>query len=102
MTALFPFMKERDLFTLSDCELVKNETTSSLRVDRFIDILLTKGPRAVGVFHEALSHHCTHLFNYLCNLFMEAGIELPLERQAVHNAGEVGGGVGRVEGRDGR
>ena len=102
VTALFPFMKERDLFTLSDCELVKNETTSSLRVDRFIDILLTKGPRAVGVFHEALSHHCTHLFNYLCNLFMEAGIELPLERQAVHNAGEVGGGGGRVEGRDGR
>ena len=97
VAALFPFMKQRDVFTLSDCELVKNETTSSLRVDRFIDILLTKGPRAVGVFHESLSYHCTHLFNYLCNLFMEAGIELPQERQAVHNAGEGWG-----EGGEGR
>ena len=90
VAALFPFMKEREVFTKSDCELVKNETTSSARVDRFIDILLTKGPRAVGVFHESLSHHCTHLFNYLCNLFMEAGIELPQERQTVHSAGEGG------------
>ena len=96
VAALFPFMKEREVFTKSDCELVKNETTSSARVDRFIDILLTKGPRAVGVFHESLSHHCTHLFNYLCNLFMEAGIELPQERQTVHSAGE-----GEEEGRGG-
>ena len=53
----------------------------------------------MGVFHESLSYHCTHLFNYLCNLFMEAGIELPQERQAVHNAGEVWGEGG--EGRGG-
>ena len=101
VAALFPFMKEREVFTKSDCELVKNETTSSARVDRFIDILLTKGPRAVGVFHESLSHHCTHLFNYLCNLFMEAGIELPQERQTVHSAGE-GREERRGEGGEGR
>jgi len=40
------------------------------------------GPRAIGVFHEALNatHHL-HLFNYLAQLFTQAGIELPPSRQ---------------------
>ena len=95
VTTLFPFMKQKEVFTNDDCDLVKGETTASLRVDRFIDILLTKGPRAIGVFHESLSHQCTHLFNYLCKIFMEAGIELPLERQTMPTGEEARGGEER-------
>ena len=39
------------------------------------------GPRAIGVFHEALSSHYLHLFNYLAQLFTQAGLELPPSRQ---------------------
>lgn len=40
-----------------------------------------KGPKAIGVFHEALSSHYLHLFNYLAQLFTQAGLELPPGRQ---------------------
>ena len=100
VTTLFPFMKQNEVFTIDDCDLVRSEATASLRVDRFIDILLTKAPSAIGVFHESLSQRCTHLFNFLCKLFMEAGIELPLERQTMPTGEEEGKGEWRGRGRE--
>ena len=44
-------------------------------------ISVIPGPKAIGVFHVALSSQYLHLFNYLSQLFMQAGINLPANRQ---------------------
>lgn len=56
-----------------------NSPTVSLSI--FFVVLTTTGPRAIGVFHEALSYHYRHLFNYLAQLFTQAGLQLPPSRQ---------------------
>lgn len=60
-------------------------------------LVLCVGPRAIGVFHEALNatHHL-HLFNYLAQLFTQAGIQLPPSRQM---KGEERRKGGREEGK---
>ena len=69
------------MFTNDDCDLVRNEVTGTLRVDKFIDIVLSKGPRGVGKFHEALAKDYPAVFDVLCRLFSNSGISLPLSRQ---------------------
>lgn len=81
ITLLFPHMKEKMVFSVDDCDIIKNEVTTSGKVDKFLDILLTKGPRAIGIFHAALRPQYPHLFDYLSRLFTSAGIELPPDRR---------------------
>ena len=52
-----------------------------MKVDKFIDILLTKGPKAMGYFHTALETEYPALFEVLSRLFVNAGVNLPPERQ---------------------
>ena len=44
-------------------------------------VYVSAGPKAIGVFHEALSSHYRHLFNYLAQLFTQAGLDLPPKRR---------------------
>ena len=81
VTLLFPYMKEKGVFTVGDCDLVRVEPTGTLKVDKFVDIFLTKGPKAIGVFHEALDAHFPAVFDYLAWLFTNAGVQLPPSRQ---------------------
>ena len=82
ITALFPFMKEKGVYSIDDCDVIRAEQTGRLKVDKFIDILFTKGPRAVGTFHEALATNYPGLFDYLTRLFTKAGIDLPESRKS--------------------
>ena len=50
-------------------------------MDKFIDIVLTRGPDAIGIFHEALSKDYPFVFDMLTRLFTSANIELPPGRQ---------------------
>ena len=52
-----------------------------MKVDKFIDILLTKGPKAIGHFHSALEFEYPALFEVLSRMFVKAGVTLPPERQ---------------------
>lgn len=81
ITLLFPYMKEKTVFSVDDCDIIKNEVTTSGKVDKFLDILLTKGPKAIGVFHEALHPQYPHVFDYLTRLLTNAGVELPPDRR---------------------
>ena len=81
ITLLFPHMKEKMVFSVDDCDIIKNEVTTSGKMDKFLDILLTKGPRAIGIFHEALHPQYPHVFDYLSRLFTNAGVELPPDRR---------------------
>eukprot|EP00731_Ephydatia_muelleri_P005642 Em0002g1818a len=81
ITLLFPHMKEKMVFSVDDCDIIKNEVTTSGKMDKFLDILLTKGPRAIGIFHEALHTQYPHVFDYLSRLFTNAGVELPPDRR---------------------
>ena len=45
VTLLFPYMKEKGVFTVGDCDLVRAEPTGTLKVDKFVDIFLTKWKR---------------------------------------------------------
>lgn len=81
VTLLFPYMKEKGVFRIDDCDIVRAEPTSTLKVDKFVDIFLTKGPKAIGVFHEALDAHYPAVFDYLAWLFTHAGVQLPPSRQ---------------------
>ena len=81
VTLLFPYMKEKGVFTVGDCDLVRAEPTGTLKVDKFVDIFLTKGPKAIGVFHEALDAHFPAVFDYLAWLFTNACVQLPPSRQ---------------------
>ena len=96
VTVLFPFMKEKLVFTIDDCDLVGAERTSRLKVDKFVDILLTKGPRAIGLFHEALDRCYPAVFDYLARLFTNEGVQLPPSRQLKGMGGAAvdGGWVG--------
>ena len=69
------------MFTNDDCHLVNHEITGTMKVDRFIDILLTKGPKAIGYFHSALGTEYPALFEVLSRLFVNSGVSLPPERQ---------------------
>lgn len=53
------------------------------KVDKFIDVLLTKGPKGIGVFHEALGKTYPGLFDYLTRLFTSKGIDLPESRRSM-------------------
>lgn len=100
-TVLFPYMKESDVFSVFDCEIIKGinyvlyhslfhfivlmilgEAVPHNKVDKFIDVLLTKGPRAIGVFHEALGKTYPGLFDYLTRLFTSKGVDLPESRRS--------------------
>ena len=50
-------------------------------MDKFVDIVLTKGPKAIGVFHEALKKPYPYVFDMLTRLFTAAGVELPESRK---------------------
>ena len=80
ITLLFPHMKEKRVFSTDDCDIIKHEITASGKVDKFLDILLTKGPCAIGIFHEALRPQYPHLFDLFSHLFTKAGIALPPDR----------------------
>ena len=69
------------VFTNDDCSWVSHEVTSTLKVDKFIDILLTKGPKAIGHFHSALETEYPAMFEVLSRLFVTSGVNLPPERQ---------------------
>ena len=81
VTLLFPFVKEKEVFTNDDCDLVRAEATSTLKVDRFLDIVLSKGPRGLAVFHEALNSHYPAVFDMLARLLENAGVGLPPTRR---------------------
>lgn len=66
---------------MEDCQLIQHEVTGAQRMDKFVDIVLTKGPKATGVFHEALKKPYPYVFDILTRLFTTAGIELPENRQ---------------------
>ncbi len=82
VTLLFPYMKEKRVFTTDDCEIIDGERTNRLKVDKFVDIMLTKDPRAIGVFHVALDAVYPSVFDFLAQLFTSEGVQLPEERQA--------------------
>ena len=52
-------------------------------MDKFIDVLFTKGPRAIGVFHESLAKTYPSVFDYLTRLFTSANIDLPDTRRSM-------------------
>ena len=85
VTLLFPHMKERYVFTTDDCDIIANEVPSTLKVDKFVDVLLTKGPKAIGVFHESLDAQYPAMFDYLSRLLTNAGVQLPSSRQLKGN-----------------
>ena len=70
---------------LHRCHSLLNLLTSpSLSPHILMDVSVVcscTGPRAIGVFHEALSFQYRHLFNYLAQLFTQAGLSLPPSRQ---------------------
>ena len=61
--------------------IILGEPVARDRVDKFIDILLTRDPRAIGVFHEALGNTYPGLFDYFTRLFTSKGIDLPEARR---------------------
>ena len=61
--------------------MINHEITGTMKVDKFIDILLTKGPKAIGYFHSALETEYPALFEVLSRLLVNAGVNLPPERQ---------------------
>ena len=69
------------IFNKHECEKIQHEVTGAQKMDMFIDIVLTKGPKAIGVFHEALGKFYPYVFDMLTRLFSAAGIELPESRQ---------------------
>lgn len=81
--ALFPYMKEKRVFTVDDCEIIQHCATARLRVDKCIDILFTKGPSAIGVFHEALARSYPRVFDFLTRLFTNHGVDLPDSRKSM-------------------
>ena len=80
--ALYPYMKEKRVFTVDDCEIIQHCATARLRMDKCIDILFTKGPNAIGVFHEALARSYPMVFDFLTRLFTKHGVDLPDSRKS--------------------
>ena len=80
--ALFPYMKEKRVFTVDDCDIIQHGPTARQRVDKCIDILFTKGPSAIGVFHEALARSYPRVFDFLTRLFTMEGVDLPESRRS--------------------
>jgi len=79
------------VFTKYECEIIQHEVTGKQRMDKFIDIVLTKGPEAIGVFHESLRKDYPFVFDVLTRLFSSANIDLPPSRQLRGGCGEGGG-----------
>ena len=69
------------VFNTHECEIIEHEVTGKQRMDKFIDIVLTRGPDAVGVFHEALRKDYPFVFDMLTRLFISSNIDLPPSRQ---------------------
>ena len=63
-------------------QFLLGESAAYNKVDKFIDVLFTKGPKAIGAFHEALAKTYPGLFDYLTRLFTGAGIDLPESRRS--------------------
>ncbi|XP_064407637.1 uncharacterized protein LOC135352372 isoform X2 [Halichondria panicea] len=80
-TVLFPYMREKNVFNPSDCDKINHEITGIMKMNTFIDIVLTKRPQAIGVFHESLNKHYPAVFDVLSGLFTNAGVSLPNTRQ---------------------
>ena len=70
------------LSSLLSLTLPVGETVAHNRVDKFIDVLLTKGPKAIGIFHESLGKTYPGVFDYLTRLFASTGIDLPETRRS--------------------
>ena len=81
LSYLFPLLILSLSLSLS-LPLSKGETVAHNRVDKFIDVLLTKGPKAIGIFHESLGKTYPGVFDYLTRLFASAGIDLPETRRS--------------------
>jgi hypothetical protein len=96
VTTLFPLLRQEGIFSRDDVDIIDARVTTTAKVDQCLDVLLRKGPKAIGVFHEALSSHYRHLFNYLAQLFTQAGLHLPPSRQM---KGERSSFVKRVSAR---
>lgn len=62
--------------------LMIGESVAHNRMDKFIDVLFTKGPKAIGVFHESLAKTYPGVFDYLTRLFTSANIDLPDTRRS--------------------
>ena len=51
-------------------------------MDRLVDIVLTKGPNAVGILHEALKHPYPYVFDVFTQLFCAAAnMKCPQSKQ---------------------
>jgi chromosome segregation ATPase len=74
-------MKQHGIFSVYDCDVIKGETVAHNRMDKFIDVLFTKGPKAIGVFHESLAKTYPGVFDYLTRLFTSADIDLSESRR---------------------
>lgn len=93
-TVLHPYMKEKRVFNVADCQVIQHQVTGAQRMDTFVDIVLTKGPKAIGVFHESLKKPYPYVFDILARLFTAAGLQLSENRQIIEDSFEDGGTVG--------
>ena len=76
VTVLFPFLKEKVVLSQDDCDRICLQQLSSLKTDAFIDILITRGPKGVAYFYEALKEHYNHIYLTLKHIFELKGIEI--------------------------
>lgn len=58
----FAYLRSKHLLTREDEELIKSEVTSKRRAERFLDILVQKGPNCYKSLVDALLKNGTQLF----------------------------------------
>ena len=76
VTVLFPFLKEKVILTEDDCDVIEQQRLRSLKTDKFIDIVITRGPKGIAYFCESLKEHYNHVYLSLKNIFELRGIEV--------------------------
>ena len=76
VSVLFPFLKEKVILTEDDCDVIDQQRLRSLKTDKFIDIIVTRGPKGVAYFFESLKEHYNHVYLSLRNIFELRGIEI--------------------------
>ena len=76
VSVLFPFLKEKVILTEDDCDAIDQQRLRSLKTDKFIDIVVTRGPKGVAYFVESLKEHYNHVYLSLKNIFELRGIEI--------------------------
>ena len=76
VTVLFPFLKEKVVLSQDDCDRICLQQLSSLKTDAFIDIVITRGPKGLAYFYEALKEHYNHVYLTLKHIFELKGIEI--------------------------